>query len=482
MKMRAKGKIRMKKRPQQGRNAREKAREKNSKIIQYSVVLLLFVTLSVALLLLSEYTGYTVFSSVFSSVLPSLFPSATPSAMIPTGFSPGPSPEPPKGEVYSLSTNPKEPLVLDNVIVNIGVRNAGDELDEYVLDVFISQDGHVKDNSTFTFSLQSGKGVVLSPTFTPAAVGMYKILTKLYDRYKTALYDTEILEINVISDIGPFDLSLDVLSRIVRPNDEVPMTVRMKNVGIKGTDVKIAVSMDCFEKEDMYKDFFVFVRGNGSADTSLTLTACEEEGLHHITAKLILFEHTFAESRNQIFINRTHYDFYVDAPTLIAIRQGESKVFDVYIKNTAEVTINNLRIIVEYVPIEWISIIPSAIITLKPNETAMFLVNLSIPKDASVIEYPIKIAIGSDETLIQKGSTLKVLSGELVRPKEGEEEIAGEIGLPFSEFQNQLIIFSAIGLVTLLLILVLRKVTGKGGRGVQQRKKEALSKAKDMIR
>jgi len=278
----------------------------------------------------------------------------------------------------------------------------------------------------------------------------------------------------VISDIGPFDLSLDVLSRTVRPNDEVPLIVSMKNIGVKGTDVKIAVNMDCLEQEDIYKEFFVYVKGgSGGLDKSLTITACNEEGLRHITAKLILFDHTFAESLNQVVIDRTHYDFDIESPDSLKIKQGESKVFDVYIKNTAEINVNNLRMVVEIIPLEWTTILPSIIVNIKPNATVMFIVNISVPQDASVIEYPAKIAIGSDETLIQKDFSLEVISGEFVATEEPEVS-----PLIPEKLQYQLIIIFIVGIVVVAaLIVILRKSKTRKGRG-----KKALRRVKDITR
>lgn len=386
-------------------------------------------------------------------------------SIVPAAFS--------QGEVYSIYIEPAEPMVFEDFIINLDVRNTGDKLNEYVLDIFISKDGQVKDENHFTFHLHPNKGIIFSPTFMPISVGKYKIVTKLYDKYKTILYDTKIAEIDVISDVGPFDLSLDVITRKVRPGYEIPLIVRMKNIGVKGTDIKIAVSINCFEQRDIYKDFFVFLKGSGEVDKSLTIPACNEEGSRDVTAKLILFNYVYAESLSQVFINHTYYDFYAEFPKLIKIRQGESKVFDVLVKNTAEITVNNLRLMIEHIPLEWIRITPPTIINIKPGESAMFIVNISVPQDATIIEYPITMMIGSDETLVQKDSTLEVITGEVV-----PEEL---VPLISKELQKKLIIIFVIGIVVVALIVAWRKLKGKRGRVYEKEKAEALGKVKDMI-
>lgn len=328
----------------------------------------------------------------------------------------------PQGEIYSIYIDPEHPIVLDDFAINIGVRNKADNDIEYSLDMFIIKDGQVKDESSFTFQLDSDKGILFSPTFAPISVGQYEIVVKLYDKYKSVLYDTEISQIDVVSDIGPFDLIIDVLSRTVMPGDDVPLIVRMKNAGIKGTDVKIDVSMDCINQSSSHKEFFVFLGQKESLDKSLTIKACNEEGLHDVTAKLLLFDTIFVESLNQIFVNRTYFDYEVRTPNIIEIRQGEYEVFDVYIKNTAEVTVHNLKLAIENIPLEWISVNPSTIIKIEPNETAMFIVNVSIPADAPAETYPLVISVGSDETLIKQDSNLKIITGRIPAAEEGVDK------------------------------------------------------------
>jgi len=376
-----------------------------------------------------------------------------------------------QGEIYSIYIDPEKPLILEEFIINIGVQNTDNKTNDYILDVFVSKEGQVKDENSFAFSLKPDRGVLFSPRFTPNAVGKYEIFAKLYDKYKVVVYHTRILDVNVISDIGPFDLSLDALSRTVGPNKEIPLIVSMKNVGLKGTDAKIDVRIDCLDQEDIYKDFFVFLKGNSDLEKFLTLTACNEEGRRNIMSKLILFDHTFAESLTQIVINDTYYDFDIEFPKLIKIKQGESKTFGVFIKNTAEISLNNLRLVIENIPLEWTKINPATIVNIRPNDTAVFLVNISIPQDASVIEYPIVITIGSDETLVQKDSTLKVITGEFVAPEV-------ELGLLIPEELRHKLTILTVGIALGALIVILYKLTIRKRR---RSKKEVLIKIKDMI-
>ena len=104
----------------------------------------------------------------------------------------------------------------------------------------------------------------------------------------------------------------------------------------------------------------------------------------------------------------------------------------------------------------------------------MFIVNISVPQDASVIEYPAKIAIGSDETLIQKDFSLEVISGEFVVT----EELEVSPLIP-EKLQYQLIIIFIVGIIVVVaLIMILRRSRSKKSRG----EKKALKRVKDIMR
>jgi hypothetical protein len=372
--------------------------------------------------------------------------------------------------IYTVSVDPENPLILEDLKINVGVQNTGTESGDYALDVFVIKNGQIKYDTSFEFSLRPGKGVLFSPTFTPASIGEYEIVTKIYDKYRSVLYHTKLLKIEVTSDIGPFDLELDTLSKTVIPGRDIPLIVRMKNAGFKGTDVKIAVEMDCINQSDVRKEFFVFLGQGSTLDKSFTIKTCDEEGLRDITSKLILFDTTLVESLSQVFLNRDHVDFEVTTPKILEIRQGGHEIFDVYLKNTAEVTVTNLKLAIENIPLDWFSVNPSTIVKIEPNETAMFIVNVSIPNNAPTERYPIVIAVGSDQTLIEHASSLDIISGYLV-DQESEEDT-----LEPKEIQYESIIIFVGVVAVIALIVILRR-----DRRPQSHDKRRLLKIKDMI-
>jgi len=56
------------------------------------------------------------------------------------------------GDIYTVSIDPENPLVLEDFKINIGVRNTGTESSDYALDVFVIKDGQIKYDTYFEFS------------------------------------------------------------------------------------------------------------------------------------------------------------------------------------------------------------------------------------------------------------------------------------------------------------------------------------------
>jgi len=314
-----------------------------------------------------------------------------------------------EGEVANVSVEPANPKVLDTVVATISLRNLQDRQNDFVLRTFVSKDGQVLEENEFGLDLAANRGMSMTLEFLPTKIGTYTVVAKLFNKDKTVLYSEKILGVEVVSDIGPFDLQLDVLSRTIRPGYEIPLLLTMKNMGISGTEVKVAISMDCASQGRIYKDFSVFLKGSGSLDKSLSIPACSEEGYHEISAKIIMFDGVVAQSTSSVFINNTQHDIYVRAPALIEIRSGSSKVFDIYVRNDDAKPMSNVRVIINGIPQEWVSATPEVVMNVAPNESALFIVNVSAPSDSVSAEYPFFMSIGGDEVLAQKEATLKVL-------------------------------------------------------------------------
>jgi len=386
-----------------------------------------------------------------------------------------------KAEILSLSFSPSEPIILENVSMDIKVKNTGRSYADFKLELFITKEGKIKYRRTFSFGFEQGMSLSFSPSYLPDDIGEYEILAKLYDKNKLILYDSKILKFIVISEVGPFDLSMEVLTRNIRPREDLPVILRISNKGEIGTDVKVKVEIFCFDSSSLLNEFFVYLESKSSLDKLVSIPTCSEEGLHLISSEVILYNKTWISSKNQFFIRELYLQLFLKVPETFEIKQGESKVFDVLVENPSNSSVHDLKLVMEKLPLEWADIKPYTIVEIKPNETVLFIVNLSIPKDAQPIEYPIKMTAGSTEVLAKKDSTLKILAASFFPSPTGDfEEISlleQFYQLIFSNVVLILFIFSL--LITILAVMKIRKPYWY--LKIKWKRKAALRKLKKMI-
>jgi hypothetical protein len=376
-----------------------------------------------------------------------------------------------EGEVAIVSVDPAKPMVMEDAVATIAVRNLQDHQNDYVLRTFVSKDGQVLEENEFAFNLNANKDMSMTLMFSPTKIGTHTVVAKLYDKYKTVLYSEKVLDVDVSSEIGPFDVQLDVLSRTIRPGYEIPLLLTMKNMGTSGTDVKVAISMDCASQGQIYKDFSVFLEGLGSLDKSLSISACSEQGYHEVTAKIVMFGGVLAQSVSSVFINNTQHATYVRTPKIIEVRNGSSKVFDIYIRNDDKDIMNNVLVALNGLPPEWLSIAPKYVASIAPNDSAMFIVNVSVPADADSGEYPFTISLGSDETLSQTESVLKV-----IEVAGGGTQAAGQEAPAYStDFVQAAAALVLVGVIAVVVWWFVKMRPSKSRRTI-------LMKVKDMIR
>jgi len=384
------------------------------------------------------------------------------------------------GEIYSLIYTPSEPIFLETITINIGVENTGKQANSFKLKLYISQEGEIKYATTLSFDLGPGSAISLSPTYIPNEVGEYEIIAKLYDDYEVELYDTMIIKFDVVSQIGPFDLSLEVLSRTVKPGEEMPIVLKAINMGKEGTDVRIRVETFCFNQSFTFDEFYVFIDSKSTLDKLASIPVCQETGLHKVSSQIMVGDISWVTSISHFFINETHLELNVKPPELIEVKQGESKVFDIFVENPGNTPVNDLKLVIEKIPYPWTSVKPYVIVDLKPNGMALFVINLSVPRDANPKQYPITITVAGSSILTREESVLKVLrSPTLIPPNPGGNPSAiGQIWQAI--ITNKIIIlaivviFVSVGIV--FVLLKRRRATRK-----RYKRGEVLKKLKESV-
>ena len=312
--------------------------------------------------------------------------------------------------ITKLTVSPESPMIFKPATIQIDVTNYG-KTDIFTIELFIIREGVIKSQSTYSLSLQPNSPLTITPTFNPDDIGGYQVVVKLWDKNEAIQYDSQIVQFTVISDIGPFDLSINVLTRVIKPGQDIPMLLQMINQGEKGEDVKIQTNVFCQQQNSLSSQFYIFL-GAKSADQRVTLlpSCFSEYGLRVVSADLIVFNKTLLTSANQIFLNVSNYTLAVqDFPENLDLTTNKPKVIDVFVDNPTNYSIHNLRLVFNNIPFSWFQVSPSVRSELKANEVGVFLVNFTIPSDINQSgDYPTKLIAAADEALDLKDSTLRI--------------------------------------------------------------------------
>ncbi|MFH8080780.1 MAG: NEW3 domain-containing protein [Candidatus Aenigmatarchaeota archaeon] len=100
----------------------------------------------------------------------------------------------------------------------------------------------------------------------------------------------------------------------------------------------------------------------------------------------------------------------IDYPTEIGIESGWARYPTIKVKNTGNVILSDIKILITGIPKTWYVIDPENVTNLKPNEVAIFSLRITIPYNERTKEYPFKIIALSNETSDEKTGILFVFS------------------------------------------------------------------------
>jgi hypothetical protein len=312
------------------------------------------------------------------------------------------------GEILSAEYEPSEIKIFEKITVTTAVKNNGKEKNDYLLEFKIIKNGELKNEDKFMFPLSPDRTVSFSPTYNLNEVGEYKIVIRIYDMSKITLYDEKILTIVAQSDVGPFDLEVDVPSHMIKLGDSLPLTVKITNVGIKGIDIGLDLELRCTNGKKISKSMYIFVNGSSDIEKQLFMDLCGDIGQHTVTASLILYGNELIASKTQFYVNATLPEILMNMQQLIKAENGKKNYFAIEVKNPNDFDLMNIKPFVYGMPSDWIFIEPSSFNTLKPNESAIFTAIIDAPKTAEMKNYEITVGIGGDNMLIKKEAMVSV--------------------------------------------------------------------------
>lgn len=331
------------------------------------------------------------------------------------------------GSISELSYYPEKPMISKSVNINFAVKNTGDARQAFKIKILVMKNGNILQETDSFISAYPGQEKGNSTEFYPEEIGSYEILAKLYDKYETKMLDMVSAKMDVRSELGPFDLVLSPLTRKVIKGEELPILLTIINKGISGTDVKIKVDIKC-RNYSISDEFMVFASPDKQIDKILTMPVCNEDGVRNVESSLKIGERVYAISAAQFYVNETISTMDLKLPNDLSIAQGETKLLDISVRNTAPHALHNIKLFSEGIPGDWLIIQPDSIAELKQNGTAIFLVTVNIPKDAEARTYSAKFIASSDELSNRQASVLKVMHAEVIPAPaaQGSENLIGK--------------------------------------------------------
>ena len=340
-----------------------------------------------------------------------------------------------EGKITSFTVQPNEPLVYDTITATIGVSNPSGSEASYKLEFLVTKDGKILISTPFTFTLQPGLGISFSPSFVSKDIGQYEMVAKLSDPYGIETRDIQLRKVNIVSEIGPFDIAIDSPSDVIYPGTKIPLILTLANMGEKATDIQVRVTVECDSEPDIEQEFFVFMYPGAVQDRQITSDTCNERGPHDLTASVIVFNRTWISALNQIMLSEPTIGLEFEPPQSITLRAGRSTVFDVRVTNTGEQDANDVRLLLPRVPKEWVEISPPKVSSVSAGQAALFIVNITPPADALPGEIKSDFSAAADQVLERKETEFTVLSfdggpsGQVLGDLQGDGSLPDVIAL-----------------------------------------------------
>jgi len=302
-----------------------------------------------------------------------------------------------------LSYSPEEPRVLQKMEVKAVVKS---ERRENFLEIVVTENGRTNKYQEYQFPLEGGGNTFIFD-YAPTSINKQTIVANLYNYNKTVLYDSKMIDFKAESDIGPFDIEVNPLTNFVPKGKELPLTVKMKNFGLKGTDVNLIIFIDCLYKADIEQSSVIFINTSAELEKDYLLPTCDEVDQHRIRASVIVYGAEYVSASTQYYEkeNLASLDFLV--PNIIATVERSTHKLNILFNNKNGIDAKNIKPIVFGIPSSWFTITPSFIPEIKPDDFSVAIIDFNIPKNSRG-SYMLMVGASGDNLFSQKIVELKV--------------------------------------------------------------------------
>ncbi len=296
-----------------------------------------------------------------------------------------------KEAMLEISYSPDSPKVLEKM--EITVRTISGISGDFLLEAFVAQEGKVAEQRTYRFSADVQDTNEFAFEYSPSSIETQTAVANLYSSDKGILYDSKIIEFKAQSDVGPFDIEIDLPTNFVLKGDTLPVRVRMKNFGTKADDVNLVVTIYCYSKQNIEQTSFIYL--TDSLEKSMILPTCGEAGQHRIKAAINLYGIEHVAATSQYFERESLSSLDFSTPDYITAEERTPRDLSIVYRNSGNTTLYNIRLIVFSLPSAWFTVKPSTIADIDAGESIVSVISFNVP-DGSEGAYPILIGASGD--------------------------------------------------------------------------------------
>jgi len=349
----------------------------------------------------------------------------------------------PNAEIVDFYVSPEILLTNHHSKVTITIKNTGTTTDSFKVKLYVLKEGVIEHEVNFDFILSPDEIGIDSTHFIPSSIGAYRIRGEVWDIYESRLYDSEMIEKKVKSEVGPFDSLVDIITTYPYPGKDVIALMTVVNKGIEKVDVVVNYKI---EGTNISGEYTTAPEPESESSKPIFLVAPSESDLYTLSTEVKYLDSVVASSFGKFFVTPEEYIPMLEingVPPAVKVEQGDSESLSIAVDNIGDDSIHDLQIITKGIPLEWLKRWPSFIYEVEPNDSRVFIISLDVPDNAHVGEYPIEFIAAAKETSSQDSSNLVVL-------EESVEKI--------EEFEMKLSMYQFLGLftgiVTIIIIMI----------------------------
>lgn len=241
------------------------------------------------------------------------------------------------------------------------------------LRVFVVYEGEIKERESYNFDdLERNHDF----SYVPFQIGEHLFLVEV-------IVDGEVVDrfsetVMVVSDFGPFELKVKPVGNRLDQNQKVPVKNKIQHHGNEPAEVLLRTIVDCVYERNT-KTETAKMEANDTKIIWSFLPSCDQKGLYDIRSEIVFNDRIMVESSTEIEFDDMEEVIDIIMPETVDIDVGDYEIVPIEIINQGDELINDVHITFSELPNDYYSTNPVEISEIQPNDSKIFLVNLTVP-------------------------------------------------------------------------------------------------------